>query len=106
MSQTITIGVTDLSFHHVAASLVSNVLNDMGFKVKRKHSHHEENFKRLRNDEIDLLASAWLPSSHGGYKSDVEKNVPLTELGRHYEPYALWGVPEYIPETAIKSVVD
>lgn len=53
-----------------------------------------------------MLASAWLPSSHGGYKAAVEESVPLIELGLHYEPYALWGVPDYVPESAIAEVSD
>ena len=106
MTQTVTLGVTDLSFHRIAASLVANVLQEMGFEVTRVYAHHEENFRRLQAGETDLLASAWLPSSHGGYKADVEKTVPLMELGLHYEPYALWGVPEFVPEDEVAEVAD
>lgn len=88
MSNRLTMGVTDLSFHRVAGSLVAHVLSDMGFEVERTYAHHEQNFERLQSGEADMLASAWLPSSHGGYKADVEKTVPLMELGLHYEPYA------------------
>ncbi|WP_229380940.1 glycine betaine ABC transporter substrate-binding protein [Shewanella psychropiezotolerans] len=31
---------------------------------------------------------------------------PLLELGLHYEPYALWGVPDYVPEDAVLQVSD
>lgn len=106
MSNKIIMGVTDLSFHHVAASLVGNVLKTMGFDVERIYSHHEDNFKKLKNGEIDMLSSAWLPSSHGGYKADVENVVRLIELGLHYEPYALWGVPDYVSEDDIAEVSD
>jgi len=106
MTQKLTIGVTDLSFHRVAASLVANVLQDMGFRVDRVYAHHEENFHRLQAGDTDMLASAWLPSSHGGYKAKVEKSVPLIELGLHYEPYALWGVPDYVPEAAVSEIAD
>lgn len=106
MSRKITIGVTDLSFHHLTASLITNVLEDMGFEVKRVFSPHQENFKKLKAGETDLLTSAWLPSSHGVYKSDVEEEVAVTELGLHYEPYALWGVPEYVPAQAVSEVSD
>ncbi|KGK30867.1 glycine betaine ABC transporter substrate-binding protein [Cellulophaga sp. E6(2014)] len=98
MSKTINLGVTDLSFHRIAASLVANTLEEIGFTVKRTYSPHEENFERLKAGDVDMLASAWLPSSHGIYKSDVVKEVPLLELGLHYKPYALWGVPNYISE--------
>ncbi len=53
-----------------------------------------------------MLSSAWLPSSHGIYKSDVEEVEPIIELGLHYEPYALWGVPDYVPEDAVAEVAD
>ncbi|WP_218419841.1 glycine betaine ABC transporter substrate-binding protein [Alteromonas lipotrueae] len=106
MKSIVKIGVTNLSFHHVAASLVSNVLNSMGFDVQRIYSPHETNFEKLKSGDVDLLASAWLPSSHGVYKANVEEVISLTELGLHYEPYALWGVPDYIPESAVSEVTD
>jgi glycine betaine/proline transport system substrate-binding protein len=106
MSKIIAIGVTDLSFHRVTASLVANVLEGMGFEVTRVYSPHEGNFKKLKAGEVDLLTSAWLPSSHGVYKADVEQATPLIELGLHYEPYALWGVPHYIPVEELAEVSD
>lgn len=106
MSQTVNLGVTDLSFHRIAASLVANVLQEMDFEVNRVYAHHEENFRRLEAGETEMLASAWLPSSHGGYKANVEKTVPLMELGLHYEPYAMWGVPDFVPEDEVAEVAD
>lgn len=106
MPKSITLGVTDLSFHRVTASLVTHVLNDMGFEVNRIYSPHQDNFAKLKSGELDMLSSAWLPSSHGIYKADVEDVQPLLELGLHYEPYALWGVPDYIPENAVSEVSD
>ncbi|MGD1920783.1 MAG: glycine betaine ABC transporter substrate-binding protein, partial [Pleurocapsa sp.] len=67
---------------------------------------HEENFKKLKAGEIDLLTSAWLPSSHGEYKTEVEETIPLIELGLHYKPYALWGVPDYVPVEDVAEVSD
>lgn len=106
MTQKITIGVTDLSFHRVAGALVASALMGMGFEVERLYAHHEANFASLKSGEVDMLASAWLPSSHGGYKSDVESTVSLIELGLHYEPYALWGVPDYVPSDLVNEVAD
>lgn len=100
------LGVTDLSFHRVTASIISHVLTDMGFSVERIYAPHQDNFKNLKSGEIDLLASAWLPSSHGIYKADVELVMPLIELGLHYQPYAHWGVPDYIPEHAVSQISD
>jgi len=106
MSKTITIGVTDLSFHRVTASLVAYVLEGTGFEVKRIYSPHQDNFSKLKTGEVDLLTSAWLPSSHGIYKADVEEVIPVVELGPHYQPYALWGVPDYIPVEEVAEVSD
>lgn len=106
MKNKIILGVTDLSFHRVTASIVSHVLVGMGFEVERVYSPHQENFEKLKSGDIDMLASAWLPSSHGIYKSDVEEIVELLELGLHYKPYAHWGVPDYIPESAVSEVKD
>lgn len=106
MKNKIILGVTDLSFHRVTASIVSHVLADMDFEVERVYSPHQENFEKLKSGDIDMLASAWLPSSHGIYKSGVEEIVELLELGLHYKPYAHWGVPDYIPESAVSEVKD
>ncbi|MEM6737655.1 MAG: glycine betaine ABC transporter substrate-binding protein [Bacteroidota bacterium] len=106
MSQKITLGVTNLSFHRVTAALIAKVIQKMGFEVERTYAPHEANFQRLMKGEIDALTSAWLPSSHGGYREKVQKKVPLMELGFHYSPYALWGVPEYVPSDLVIEVKD
>jgi len=100
------LGVTDLSFHRVTAALIAALLTHMGFTVERRYAPHAENFERLRDDQIDLIASAWIPFSHGEYKRRVEEVVPTRQLGLHYEPYALWGVPDYIPATDVSEVAD
>lgn len=102
----ITLGVTDLSFHRVTGSLLYHILSDMGFDVKRVYAPHVENFNSLKLGEIDMLNSAWLPSSHGVYLADVEAVIPLIQLGLHYKPYALWGVPDYIPEKDVSKISD
>ncbi|MEM6815683.1 MAG: glycine betaine ABC transporter substrate-binding protein [Bacteroidota bacterium] len=106
MSQKITLGVTNLSFHRVTAALITKFLQKMGFEVERTYAPHETNFQRLMKGEVDALISAWLPSSHGGYKEKVQKEVPLMELGFHYSPYALWGVSEYVPSDLVIAVED
>lgn len=51
-----------------------------------------------------MLVSAWLPASHGGYLAPFDADVrKLTVL---YEPYCLWGVPEYVPEDDVGEVSD
>jgi glycine betaine/proline transport system substrate-binding protein len=100
------LGVTDLSFHRVTGALISLLLTRMGFTVERHYAPHAENFERLRDDQIDLIASAWIPFSHGEYQRRVEEVVPTRQLGLHYEPYALWGVPDYIPAADVSEVAD
>lgn len=102
----IRLGVTDLSFHHATAAVVSLVLEQMGWQVEQHRAPHELNFQRLGKGEIDLLSSAWLPHSHGVYVADVAADVPLRELGLHYQPYAFWGVPEYVPPSQVASITD
>jgi len=100
------LGVTDLSFHRATGAVVANILERMGFTVIRSFDPHKDNFAHLRSGEIDMIASAWLPSSHGVYKKSVEELTPTRELGLHYEPYALWGVPDYIPESEVSTISD
>ncbi|WP_332549974.1 glycine betaine ABC transporter substrate-binding protein [Pseudomonas sp.] len=102
----IRLGVTDLSFHRATAAVVSLVLQRMGLSVERSYALHEANFERLREGSIDMIASAWIPSSHGMYKARVEEQVATREMGLHYQPYALWGVPDYIPASEVDSVED
>lgn len=102
----VTIGVTDLSFHRVTASLLTNVLRSMGFSVNRVYSPHQDNFDKLRRGDVDLLTSAWLPFNDGHLKAEVEKEVSLIELGLHYKPYSLWAVPDYVPESEVSEISD
>ena len=102
----IQLGITDLSFHRMTGALVAATLEQLGYRVTRSYAPHEANFARLASGEIDMLASAWLPSSHGIYKERVEQQVETRELGLHYEPYALWGVPDYVPAEQVAEVAD
>ena len=100
------LGVTDLSFHRVTAAVVVLVLQRMGLTVERHYALHEENFEQLRKGSVDMLVSAWIPFSHGLYKQAVEAVTPTRELGLHYQPYALWGVPDYVSEHDVESIED
>jgi len=100
------LGVTDLSYHRVTGAVVANILEKMGFTVIRSFSQHKENFNLLRLDKIDMITSVWLPTSDGVYKENVEEILPIRELGLHYEPYALWGVPDIVPESEVSTISD
>lgn len=101
---TITVGQIDLSFHVATAALVARILNDHGHPVQFSTALHEEMFKRMQRKEIDILCSAWLPGSHATYLEPFEDEVE--KLSVLYQPYALWGVPDYVPEEAVREVAD
>lgn len=104
MSAAIRVGHIDLSFHRASAREVERVLEAHGHRVERCAAPHEEMFRRLGADEVDLLVSAWLPASHGAYLAPIEDQVrKVTVL---YAPYCIWGVPAYVPEDAVASVAD
>ncbi|MDN5289242.1 MAG: glycine/betaine transporter substrate-binding protein [Mucilaginibacter sp.] len=102
--ETIRLGQIALSFHRASAAYVSNILYHYGYKVSVKEAPHEAAFELLKNNEIDLLVSAWLPGSHGKYLASFEEDV--IKLGTIYSPYCIWGVPEYMDASIINGVDD
>ena len=100
----ITLVTIDLSFHRAASGVVRSLLHEYGVAVDEVFAAHEQAFELLRNGKADMLSSAWLPSSHSIYLAPFEHEVDkITVL---YRPYALWGVPDYVPESAVSSVAD
>lgn len=98
------VGHIDLSFHDASAREVERVLVDHGHTVTRSAAPHEKMFALMAAGEIDLLVSAWLPASHGEYLAPFADEVrAVTVL---YEPYCIWGVPEYVPEDAVGEIAD
>ncbi|WP_417359703.1 glycine betaine ABC transporter substrate-binding protein [Gallaecimonas pentaromativorans] len=101
---TVRLGYIDLSFHHASAAVVASLLEQAGVAVQMSAAPHEQMFARYRRGEIDMLVSAWLPASHGGYLApSLEKTL---KLGVLYHPYCIWGVPDYVPASAVASVED
>lgn len=102
--QPIRLGYIDLSFHAASAAVVQRILEQHGHTVALRAAPHEAMFKLLHAGEVDLVSSAWLPASHGAYLAPSLDGVEkLTVL---YEPYCLWGVPDYVPEDMLASVDD
>lgn len=100
----IRVGHIDLSFHDASAREVEHILSSFGHTIERSAAPHEEMFKRMGRREVDVLVSAWLPASHGAYLAPFEDEVrKVTVL---YEPYCIWGVPDFVPESAVKRVQD
>lgn len=104
MTQLVRVGHIDLSFHDAAAREVEKILAAHGHPVERSAAPHEEMFRRIGRGEVDVLVAAWLPSSHGAYLAPVRKQV--REVAVLYEPYCLWGVPEYVPAEAVAEIAD
>ncbi|MGE6650432.1 glycine betaine ABC transporter substrate-binding protein [Shewanella colwelliana] len=104
--QVIRMGVTDLSFHRVTAAVVAHVIRIMGKEVQPSYALHEANFNQLGDGKVDMICSAWLPHSHGMYRQHVEEQISTRQLGLHYEAYALWGVPDYVPVELVASIED
>jgi glycine betaine/proline transport system substrate-binding protein len=102
--QPIRVGHIDLSFHDAAAREVERVLAAHGLTVDRSAAPHEEMYRRMGRGEVDVLVSAWLPASHGRYLSPFEDDVcKVTVL---YEPYCIWGVPDYVPQDDVAEIAD
>lgn len=104
MKQIIRLGHIGLSFHAASAAVVQRILEGHGYAVQGSASPHEEMFRRYGAGEVDMLASAWLSASHGGY---LAPHLAQTrKLGVLYQPYCIWGVPDYVPEELLASVED
>lgn len=104
VTRPVRVGHIDLSFHDAAAREVEAVLTGHGHAIERSSAPHEEMFRRMGRGEVDVLVSAWLPTSHGRYLAPFEDDViKMTVL---YEPYCIWGVPHYVPADAVAEVSD
>jgi glycine betaine/proline transport system substrate-binding protein len=101
---TITVGTIALSFHRGAAAVVQRLLEAHGHPVATVEGSHEKLFELQAAGEVDVLVSAWLPSSHGTYLSAYRDQVRV--LAPHYEPYCVWAVPPYVPREEVGEVAD
>ncbi|RJX83371.1 glycine betaine ABC transporter substrate-binding protein [Pseudomonas sp. LS-2] len=104
MKPLIRLGHIDLSFHAASAAVVQRILEAHGYSVVSSASPHEEMFQRYGAGEVDMLVSAWLPDSHGGYLAPYAHETRY--LGVLYQPYCIWGVPDYVPVDKVASVSD
>ena len=100
MSSTLKVGHIDLSFHDASSKEVEKILEQYGHTIQRRTAPHAEMFAQMQEGKIDLLVSAWLPASHDVYLAPFETDVmKITVL---YEPYCIWGVPDYVPAEVAK----
>lgn len=103
MSAVLRVGHIALSFHDAAAEQVELVLRSHGHEVERHAAPHQAMFAALGRGEIDVLVAAWLPWSHGTYLAPIEHRV--RKIAVLYEPYPIWGVPDYVP-AEVASIPD
>ncbi|KAH9831425.1 uncharacterized protein C8Q71DRAFT_726915 [Rhodofomes roseus] len=107
---TVAQGVIDLTFHQVVAAAIRAVLAAHGVAVTEVISApHERAFQDLRAGRTQLLVG-WFPGSHSTYlepfKDDMivlgeaEGSAPV------YDPYCIWGVPDYVPVEVVRSITD
>lgn len=99
----IVLGQIGLSFHIAAAAVVAELLERDGIVVEIRQGSHEQIYELLASEHVDLVCSAWLPGSHGIYIDPIADK--LEKLAVLYEPYAIWGVPDFLPQD-IRSVED
>ncbi|RYF28531.1 MAG: glycine/betaine ABC transporter substrate-binding protein [Comamonadaceae bacterium] len=98
------IGQISLSFHVASAGVVRQVLQRDSVAHTVVEAPHEKIYEMLGTGEIDMAISAWLPGSHGAFIQPYEAD--LMKLGVLYEPYTIWGVPDYVPQAELESVAD
>ncbi|KAH9919344.1 ABC-type glycine betaine transport system, substrate-binding domain-containing protein [Fomitopsis serialis] len=107
---TVTQGVIDLTFHQVVAAVIRVVLARYDITILEVVSApHERAFQDLSSGRTQLLVG-WLPGSHRAYlepfKDDIlvlgeaESSAPV------YDPYCIWGVPDYVPIEVVRSITD
>jgi len=100
----ITVGAIALSFHRAAAAVARRVLEAHGHRVETIEAPHEQMFRLQASGQVDVLISAWLPSSHDTYLSGYRDRARV--LAPHYNPYCVWAVPPYVPADQVSEVGD
>lgn len=104
MNSPLVLGAIALSFHRAVAAVTQHVLEAHGHRVTAVEAPHEELFRRQAAGEVDVLVSAWLPTSHGTYLAAYREQVHV--LSPHYDPCCLWAVPPYVPAEELGEVAE
>ena len=104
-ARTVVIGYVNLSFYEATAAVFQNVLERSGYNVSMKKGGHSVMYPLLAEGEFDLFVAAWLPHTHAQYWEEYNKDLELvTPL--YDDAKLFWAVPDYVPESAVKSVAD
>jgi glycine betaine/proline transport system substrate-binding protein len=97
-------GQLNHSVHQVAGEVARMLLQVLGYEVEVKTGGHAEMYTALAKNQIDVFATAWLPQTHAVHFSMVSDKTEA--IGEIYPGHMLWGVPEYVPESEVKTVDD
>jgi glycine betaine/proline transport system substrate-binding protein len=104
-SDVVTIGHPSLTFYEATANLVQFMFEGMGLSVSLKSGSHSQIFPMLSEGSVDVFVAVWLPDAHAVYWNEHKENlVQITPLYEDAKLY--WAVPEYVPESEVKSVAD
>ncbi|GGO93427.1 glycine betaine ABC transporter substrate-binding protein [Wenjunlia tyrosinilytica] len=98
------VGNIALSFHRAVAGVVRRLLEAHGHRVTAVEAPHQEIFALQARGSVDVLVSAWLPSSHGAYLDPYRDEVVV--LDATYRPYCTWSVPPLVPRAAVAEIAD
>ena len=101
----IAVGQINESVHRVVAAVIQAVLVRLGHEGTVSDASAAELFPLFREGKIDLLVAGRIPNEHRYYmERDGDNAVILATL---YEGAQLfWAVPDYIPESEVKSIAD
>lgn len=122
-SLTIRQGRIDLSFHQVVGEVFAYVLSDRRLfvgtheappkvSIEVNSAPHSEAFAILQSDGTDVLVG-WFEGSHGKYIEAFRDEIivlgdtrweGITPTPAIYNPYCIWAVPSYVPETVVPDV--
>ncbi len=103
--QKVVLGQVQLSFYAVVGAVIQEVLETLGHPVEVREGTHEAIFPVLGRGEVDLLVAAWLPGAHATYWAQHKDQA--IELATLYDGARLfWAVPDYVPESLVRSVAD
>ncbi|WP_239478756.1 glycine betaine ABC transporter substrate-binding protein [Lichenicola cladoniae] len=99
----LTLGHLDNRQHEAAAAAVLRVLEAHDIEVEMVAGDRDTLFSSLRDGNIDLLATAWLPDIDPMLADPATAEILGSVL---YRPYLLWAVPASLDIAGLRSIAD
>ena len=101
----IVMGQVSVSFYAVTGAVIQRVLESLGHTVEVIEGAHEKIYPELGARRVDIFTAAWLPFAHAVYWEKYKDSaIELAQLYHGAQFY--WAVPDYVPETEVRSVGD